>query len=52
MILSLLNVLSHGPTETTEEPVGPSEFWGKLAISAFLVLAGGVFAGYPCPLYN
>ncbi|KAH0838815.1 hypothetical protein J3R83DRAFT_7218 [Lanmaoa asiatica] len=45
MILSLLHVLTHGPPKTTEEPVGSPEFWGKIATSAVLVLAGGVFAG-------
>lgn len=50
MVLSLLHVLSHDPPKATEEPVGSPEFWGKIAISALLVLAGGVFAGYECPL--
>jgi metal transporter CNNM len=31
---------------TFEEPVGSPEFWWKLVISMFLVLGGGVFAGY------
>ena len=33
------------PTEPEEEP-GSAAFWGKLGLSAVLVLAGGVFAGY------
>lgn len=33
------------PTEEEEAPKGSAEFWWKLAISALLVLAGGVFAG-------
>ncbi|KAG8220684.1 hypothetical protein J3R82DRAFT_2972 [Butyriboletus roseoflavus] len=41
MLLSLLHV----PPTTSEEQVGSPEFWGKIAISAVLVLAGGVFAG-------
>ncbi|KAI6020942.1 hypothetical protein BKA83DRAFT_4292960 [Pisolithus microcarpus] len=39
-----INVLFHAP-ETTDEPIDSPEFWCKIAISAILVLAGGVFAG-------
>ena len=33
------------PAGEEEAPKGSPEFWWKLAISAVLVLAGGVFAG-------
>jgi metal transporter CNNM len=35
---------SETPDEPEEEPGSP-RFWWKLGLSAFLVLAGGVFAG-------
>ncbi|EIW86152.1 DUF21-domain-containing protein [Coniophora puteana RWD-64-598 SS2] len=34
-----------GPLHIAEEPIGSPEFWGKMAVSAALVLLGGVFAG-------
>lgn len=43
-----LHTLSHATK--TKEPVGSPEFVAKIAISAVLVLAGGVFAGYASPL--
>ncbi|KAI6133787.1 hypothetical protein EDD17DRAFT_230470 [Pisolithus thermaeus] len=39
-----IDLLAHAP-ETTEEPIDSPEFWCKIAVSAVLVLAGGVFAG-------
>ncbi|KAF8439366.1 hypothetical protein L210DRAFT_3672866 [Boletus edulis BED1] len=45
MVSSPLHVLSHGHSNTIREPVGSPEFCAKIAISAALVLAGGVFAG-------
>ncbi|KAI6137132.1 hypothetical protein F5141DRAFT_1060026 [Pisolithus sp. B1] len=39
-----IDLLVHAPA-TTEEPIDSPEFWCKIAISAILVLAGGVFAG-------
>ncbi|KAG0703441.1 hypothetical protein DFH29DRAFT_916381 [Suillus ampliporus] len=45
MIITLARSLLMEPPETTREPVDSPTFWWKIAISAVLVLAGGVFAG-------
>ncbi|KAG2135098.1 hypothetical protein DEU56DRAFT_807792 [Suillus clintonianus] len=45
MIIALARSLLMESPETTGEPVGSPTFWWKIAISAVLVLAGGVFAG-------
>jgi metal transporter CNNM len=34
------------PKHQHGEEFGSPEFWGKLGISVFLVLLGGVFSGY------
>ena len=39
----------HFQPHHVHEPVGSPEFCVKIAISAVLVLAGGVFAGYALP---
>ncbi|KAH7923775.1 DUF21-domain-containing protein [Leucogyrophana mollusca] len=45
MIVTIARAWLQEQPITTEEPVGSPEFWWKMAISAVLVLAGGVFAG-------
>ncbi|KAG1756153.1 hypothetical protein EDD22DRAFT_1044679 [Suillus occidentalis] len=45
MIITLARSLLMEPPETTGEPVDSATFWWRIAISAVLVLAGGVFAG-------
>ncbi|KAG2090385.1 uncharacterized protein F5147DRAFT_724817 [Suillus discolor] len=46
MIIALARSLLLEPPETTTgEPVDSATFWYRIAISAVLVLAGGVFAG-------
>ena len=37
-----------GPDGKDGLPPGSSEFWWKMVMSAALVLAGGLFAGYVC----
>ncbi|KAG2753492.1 DUF21-domain-containing protein [Suillus brevipes Sb2] len=45
MIITLARSLLMEPPDTTGEPVDSATFWWRIAISAVLVLAGGVFAG-------
>ncbi|KAG1852447.1 hypothetical protein DFJ58DRAFT_791054 [Suillus subalutaceus] len=45
MIITLARSLLMEPPETTGEPVDSATFWWRIAMSAVLVLAGGVFAG-------
>lgn len=45
MIITLARSLLMEPPDTTGEPVDSATFWWRIAISAILVLAGGVFAG-------
>ncbi|KIJ60546.1 hypothetical protein HYDPIDRAFT_32174, partial [Hydnomerulius pinastri MD-312] len=45
MIVTIARSLLMEPPVTTEEPTDSPEFWMKMAISAGLVLLGGVFAG-------
>lgn len=45
MIITLARSLLMEPPDTTGEPVDSGTFWWRIAISAILVLAGGVFAG-------
>lgn len=45
MFIQAARALLEQTTDTMEEPIDSPEFWCKIAISALLVLAGGVFAG-------
>ncbi|KAH7906898.1 hypothetical protein BJ138DRAFT_566920 [Hygrophoropsis aurantiaca] len=45
MIVTITRALLQERPISTVEPIGSPEFWWKMAISAVLVLAGGVFAG-------
>ncbi|KIJ14847.1 hypothetical protein PAXINDRAFT_163239 [Paxillus involutus ATCC 200175] len=45
MIITIARSLLYDPPTSSEHPVDSTEFWCKIAISAVLVLAGGVFAG-------
>src|SRR5258706_8924044 len=46
VLLSALEYVIAGHVDHPREEPGSPEFWWKISLSAFLVVAGGVFAGY------
>ena len=46
VLLSGLNYVIAGHSEGPSDEPGSPEFWWKIGLSALLVIAGGVFAGY------
>lgn len=46
VLLSALNYVVAGHAEGPGQKPGSAEFWWKIGLSAVLVVAGGVFAGY------
>jgi len=52
VLLSALDYIIAGHVEHPREGPGSPEFWWKIGLSALLVVAGGVFAGYVTHLTN
>jgi hypothetical protein len=52
VLLSAIDYVIAGHVEHPSEKPGSPEFWWKIGLSALLVVAGGVFAGYVTHLLN